>query len=302
MKVVKKVTSSDGTSIALGRAGTGVASSSRRSIGAAGLVAGCSTPSMPSWRALGDADRDDPDRQPAPSFQVGTVSHSPAVVMTYGTLRTRLIVRTAAGHVSSGSALDTPNHPLMTCSFPRGAVRTRTCDRRIMSPPSPAGGCVDDLEQALSRRRRARRLLPALLTCRGTRFRGVGCENRERAVPIGRLDIPSISLTHADQPVTPAGPRPAIGEHGVRDGELDRRVAERKLDPGARSSFRAGTPSSWGDCRPPPSPSSSPSRTLVTSDIVGHIESGGARDSGLRVGLGTSDIPVFGHIDRATGP
>ena len=140
MKVVKKVTSSDGTSIALGRAGTGVASSSRRSIGAAGLVAGCSTPSMRSWRALGDADRDDPDRQPAPSFQDGTVSHSPAVVMTYGTLRTRLIVRTAAGHVSSGSALDTPHHPLMTCSFPRGAGRTRTCDRRIMSPPSPAGG------------------------------------------------------------------------------------------------------------------------------------------------------------------
>ena len=36
--------------------------------------------------------------------------------------------------------------------------------------------------------------------------------------------------------MTAAGPRRAAGGHGVGDGELDRRVAERELDPGAARS------------------------------------------------------------------
>ena len=44
------------------------------------------------------------------------------------------------------------------------------------------------------------------------------------------------ALAHADQPVTAAGAGRAAGRRGVGDGELERRVAERELDPGAARS------------------------------------------------------------------
>src|SRR5262249_2925748 len=48
-------------------------------------------------------------------------------------------------------------------------------------------------------------------------------------------------FAHADQPVlSPAGPRLVIGKHGVGDGELNPRVAERKLDSGTARSVSGG--------------------------------------------------------------
>jgi len=48
------------------------------------------------------------------------------------------------------------------------------------------------------------------------------------------------AFAHADQSVTPAAPRRAVGQHRVRNGELDRLVGKRKLDPGAARSMVGG--------------------------------------------------------------
>jgi hypothetical protein len=66
----------------------------------------------------------------------------------------------------------------------------------------------------------------------------VGDPGAEAKRPVGPLGVEVAAeqgraLPHADQPVTPTGPRRAVGGHGVGDAELDGRVAEPKLDPGA---------------------------------------------------------------------
>jgi hypothetical protein len=69
----------------------------------------------------------------------------------------------------------------------------------------------------------------------------VGNSRADAKHPVGALGVEVAAqqgraLTHADQPMSSAGPRQAARGHGVGDAELDRRITERQLDPGAASS------------------------------------------------------------------